>query len=463
MRNTIFSLLLTGMQLASSAQETIPVKFIMQNPGTPLIFYRNDYERGNKNGYAYPGRQKETFDTVPAWTIYYQGSNLLPVYIAKTSETVRITKPSKFVYDIANAGKERNNEQQLLRALTQTFNQPTFGVSAGDTAFRSVTIYKGKSYVLAKLTPEICRNMYEDRLAFIEKYTAEHPVSPAYKAFLEHFYFYSYLAGATTWYLRNGGDATAWIQPHLATINTDAAMDNILQMDSYRAFLELYVIWWKKQNGSNTLKSMQSLATRFEGAARDQVMYALIFSYGANMDGSTNSALAYFNSQCRNPVYTKIINHKYTAFRQLDDIFHNETMTGFSRREVDFLSYLKQMNNKVLVIDLWATWCKPCRKDLPHYEKLISRYKKDPVQFIFIAHLSPDWEKVAKQYPFMNAGNCFLVSEPMYSKLKHAFSTNGIPAGILINKGTVQSLDLPRAEDEELKTIIDQCLLSAKG
>src|SRR4051794_35956562 len=36
---------------------------------------------------------------------------------------------------------------------------------------------------------------------------------------------------------------------------------------------------------------------------------------------------------------------------------------------------LSSLRGKVIVVDLWATWCPPCRKDIPQYVKFQKKYE----------------------------------------------------------------------------------------
>lgn len=58
-----------------------------------------------------------------------------------------------------------------------------------------------------------------------------------------------------------------------------------------------------------------------------------------------------------------------------------------------------QFKGKVVVVDFWATWCPPCRDEIPGYIELQEQYGKDGVEIIGI---SLDRKGPAVVKPFMD-------------------------------------------------------------
>ncbi|MFA5388562.1 MAG: TlpA disulfide reductase family protein [Candidatus Omnitrophota bacterium] len=58
---------------------------------------------------------------------------------------------------------------------------------------------------------------------------------------------------------------------------------------------------------------------------------------------------------------------------------------------------LSDFKGKVLIIDFWATWCPPCKQEVPHFIELYDQYKDKGLEIIGIAL---DWqgEKVVPKF-----------------------------------------------------------------
>ena len=51
---------------------------------------------------------------------------------------------------------------------------------------------------------------------------------------------------------------------------------------------------------------------------------------------------------------------------------------------------LSDFAGQVLFVNLWATWCAPCVKEMPHIEDLASSFDADDVAFLIVSDEDPD-------------------------------------------------------------------------
>ena len=47
--------------------------------------------------------------------------------------------------------------------------------------------------------------------------------------------------------------------------------------------------------------------------------------------------------------------------------------------------FLEKNNDKIYVINFWATWCSPCVEELPAFQKLYKNYKDDNVELVLVS------------------------------------------------------------------------------
>ncbi len=66
--------------------------------------------------------------------------------------------------------------------------------------------------------------------------------------------------------------------------------------------------------------------------------------------------------------------------------------------------YFQKKNDSIYVINFWATWCKPCIKELPAFEKIASEYADKKVKVLLVSLDFPD--KIEEQViPFIKKNN----------------------------------------------------------
>ncbi len=122
---------------------------------------------------------------------------------------------------------------------------------------------------------------------------------------------------------------------------------------------------------------------------------------------------------------------------------------------------LSDLNGKYVYIDVWATWCGPCIKQVPYLKKLEERYHDKDIVFVSI---SVDKEKVKdtwKQFVADNAlGGVQLFADKSFdSDFMNAYAVNSIPRFILIDReGKILDPEAPRPSFEKTKVLLDGLL-----
>lgn len=154
----------------------------------------------------------------------------------------------------------------------------------------------------------------------------------------------------------------------------------------------------------------------------------------------------------KNPIFGLEYNKKLNEVKSVYDISLNDASGKLVR--------LKDFKGRYLLIDFWASWCGPCIKNFPYWEKLVEEYRSNSIQFISVSldTDSKSWKEAIKKYNLrgihLSDLKGFHGILPVYCKV-----VTSIPRYVLINKdGEIINADAPQPMNPDLKKLIDNLL-----
>lgn len=127
------------------------------------------------------------------------------------------------------------------------------------------------------------------------------------------------------------------------------------------------------------------------------------------------------------------------------------------------LAFLQQKDDKIYVLNFWATWCKPCIKELPAFEQLNAEYKDKNVEVVLVSLDFPQKLESAV-VPFINKkglkSKVVLLDDDDSNRwipLVDETWSGAIPVTLMVKNGERKFYERPFTFEEletELKTIL---------
>ena len=94
---------------------------------------------------------------------------------------------------------------------------------------------------------------------------------------------------------------------------------------------------------------------------------------------------------------------------------------------------INQYKDNLLILNFWATWCEPCKEEMPSLDKLQVNPELDKIKIFAINIGKENKNKVNKFFVDFNIKNFEPYFDPP-TTLAKKFSLRGIPTTILIDK-----------------------------
>lgn len=142
-------------------------------------------------------------------------------------------------------------------------------------------------------------------------------------------------------------------------------------------------------------------------------------------------------------------------------------MNGKSSPSFDYENHkggktkLEDLKGKLVYVDVWATWCGPCRAEIPHLKKLEADYHGKDIAFVSISvDALKDHDKWQKFVTDKELGGIQLFADNSWqSEFVTGYQITGIPRFILIGKqGEIINADAPRPSSADIHSLLDKHL-----
>ena len=119
---------------------------------------------------------------------------------------------------------------------------------------------------------------------------------------------------------------------------------------------------------------------------------------------------------------------KNLVVHKIPKIYDNVIFLDDADEEIN----IKNLDSKLIILNFWATWCEPCKEEMPSLNRLQANQKLKNLKIYPINIGKENLNKVKSFFSELNINNL----EPYFdnpSTLAKTFSLRGLPTTILLN------------------------------
>lgn len=190
------------------------------------------------------------------------------------------------------------------------------------------------------------------------------------------------------------------------------------------------------------------------GLFKDRILYRQLINsmHSAKNNSTRDSLIDKYVGNFEKESYEKLILDKYKNYNRLSRGEVAPNFLAYDRKGKKYI--LEDFKGKLTIIDFWASWCGPCKREDPHYERKALVYKKKPIQFI---SMNVDENKDDWLIDINNKGKSILQLRPVNIKeIKESYGVKGIPRFVLIDEnGKFISSDFTRPSDKVFDELVN--------
>lgn len=469
MKKSIFTLCLLGLCLSALAQSTVFVSGTITNPVSESISF-----------YYLPSPlhdEPERFETV----VGDDGSFSLEVIIDQAREVTLLhgrEQGSMFLHpaDEVTVTFDTREFDETLRfagespgVVASNFMAQEFLILDDGPAIRDFRKLLRKSEHVEAVN-RVFQSRLDQRRELWEAYGQEHEISEAFQAHMEYALTYAghlnrmqapmYLRYYSSMEPTEDIEMPEGYYDFLEEVKLN--QPEAIQVDDYLSFLETFLnhqLEPEIAESDNQVPMLCQLADEYLEGEVNALIQAIIIK----------DALTYGNPLLVEEQYASLLDLEAgeTYYTLLKPVYEKamKLAPGQPAPKFSLVSAkgekvsLSDCLGKVVYVDFWASWCGPCRQEMPHSRELIEEYAdQSDMVFLFISidddidawHTAREEEKL---------DGVHLYSQGFNSEVPQAYNVNSIPNYFLIGReGEIIHPAPPRPSGEDIRVVLNQAL-----
>lgn len=237
----------------------------------------------------------------------------------------------------------------------------------------------------------------------------------------------------------------------------------LLISPNYLFYIKTYLKKIAKDNTIGTNENKDSVLEYIKTVKREVknavIKKELIYSVGIrqlNYTEQLDRVYKEIKSVLTDESRLKVVSDKYNTLKKIEKgaVSPNFTYKDINEKSVS----LQDLKGKLVYIDIWATWCLPCIKEIPHLKTMEEGFRGKDIHFVSIcqADKKPNWEKMLLE---KELGGIQLFAPDEHDSFFTDFNVQGIPRFILIDQdGKIIDAHAKRPSNPKLKEEIESYL-----
>lgn len=229
--------------------------------------------------------------------------------------------------------------------------------------------------------------------------------------------------------------------------------ESLLSSQEYFNFVRSQLIIKNNQDIDDNTKALQEISKLKKDSFKDKMLF---WQLEKSLEDASNTIErnGFITSYAHNFDNSKYQSKINNLNKILESLGKGKDAPQFEANTIDGKTIaLSNLKGKFVVIDLWATWCGPCKQQAPYFEKMALKYKKENIQFVGIS-IDDDYKKW-----FIEAKTKSKSVLEIHTNNKMAFGKNysveSIPRFILIDpNGKFVNAKMPQPEDAAFEIIL---------